>query len=102
MFLARMEVNLCYDVGRSLTYIQFPGMFTYDPSKRRRKPRQQCQLVGRLNYVPLSCRELYYMRLLLNVQVSCTSFEDIQTVEGHVFYTYHEACVALGLSADDQ
>lgn len=70
-----MEVNLCYDVGRSLTYIQFPGMFTYDSSKRKWKPRQQGQSVGRLNFVHSSFRELYYMRLLLNVQVGFKIFE---------------------------
>jgi len=42
------------------------------------------------------------MWLLLNVQVGCTSYEDIRTVEGHIFDTYHEACGALSLLADDR
>jgi hypothetical protein len=40
--------------------------------------------------------------LLLNVQVGCTSFEDIRTVDGQVFDSYHEACGALGLLANDK
>jgi hypothetical protein len=42
------------------------------------------------------------MRLLLNVQVGCTSFEDIRTVNGHVFDSYREACGALHLLLDDR
>lgn len=42
------------------------------------------------------------MRLLLNVKVGCTSYADIQIVDGCVFDTFHEACGALGLFADDR
>jgi hypothetical protein len=42
------------------------------------------------------------MRLLLNVQVGCTSFEDLRTVEGHIYDTYREACGALRLLEDDK
>jgi Cdc6-like AAA superfamily ATPase len=42
------------------------------------------------------------MRLLLNYQVGCTSFEDIRTVNGHVFNSYREACAELRLLADDR
>jgi hypothetical protein len=55
-----------------------------------------------LTFVPQSTRELYYTRLLLNVQVGCTSFEDIRTVDGQVFDSYREACGALGLLANDR
>jgi hypothetical protein len=41
------------------------------------------------------------MRVLLNVQVGCTSFEDIRTVNGHIHDTYREACGALRLLDDD-
>jgi len=47
--------------------------------------------IERLTFVPPSTREMYYMWLLLNVQVGCKSFEDIWIVEGHVFYTYRKA-----------
>lgn len=102
MFLAWMEANQEYDMGRSLTYAQFPSMFTYDSNEKQWHPRQRGQSVGRLTFVPPSTRELYYMRLLLNVQVGCTSFEDIRTVNGIVFNTYREACGALHLLADDR
>ncbi|XP_045829948.1 uncharacterized protein LOC123921446 isoform X3 [Trifolium pratense] len=102
MFLAWMEANSEYDSGRSLTYCQFPTKFVYDSKKRRWKPRKQGQSIGRLTFVPHSNRELYYMRLLLNIQVGCTCFEDIRTVDGHVYDSYREACDELGLLANDR
>jgi hypothetical protein len=95
MFLAWMKANKRYVAGRSLTYTKFPTKFVYEPDNRRWKPRQKGQSVGRLTFVPPSTRELYYMRLLLNVQVGCTSFEDVRTVDGHVYDTYREACGAF-------
>ena len=102
MFTAWMEANRIYASGRLLTYTQFPSSFVYDSNNRVWNPRKKGQSVGRLTFVPQCTRELYYMRLLLNVQVGCTSFEDIRTVDGHVFDSYREACGALGLLADDR
>jgi hypothetical protein len=97
-----MEANRRYVSGRGLTYTQFSTKFVYDSDNRVWRPRKKGQSVGRLTFVPPSTRELYYMRLLLNVRVGCTSFEDIRTVDGHVFNTYRETCGALGLLADDR
>jgi hypothetical protein len=38
---------------------------------------------------------------LLNVQVGCTSFEEVRTVNGHVYESFREACAALKLLDDD-
>jgi len=102
MFLAWMDANKEFPSGRSLTYTQYPGMFVFDDRKRSWHPRQRGVSVGRLTFVPPSNRELYYLRLLLNRQTGCTCFEDIRTVEGIVYGTCREACVALGLLADDR
>jgi len=102
MFLAWMDSNKESEIGRSLTYPQYPSMFVFNDRNRIWQPRQRGISVGRLTFVPPSNRELYYLRLLLNVQVGCTSFEDIRTVDGVVFETYREACGALGLLADDR
>jgi hypothetical protein len=77
-------------------------LFTYDHDGRFWKPRKKGGSVGRLTHIPHGTRELYYMRLLLNVQVGCKSFEDIRTVEGHTYDTYREACGALRLLDDDK
>jgi hypothetical protein len=102
MFLAWMEANRDYDCGRHLTYCQFPTKFVFDSEKKVWKPRKRGQSVGRLTFVPHSNRELYYMRLLLNYQVGCQSFEDIRTVNGNVYDTYRDACDELGLLANDR
>ena len=46
-------------------------------------------------------RQLYYLRMLLTQVVGPRSFEDLRTVEGHVFGTFKEACAARGLLRSD-
>jgi hypothetical protein len=101
MFMAWMDSNADYPHGRHLTYGQYPSMFTYDSDGKFWKPRQRGCAVGRLTYIPHSHRDLYYLRLLLNVQVGCQSFEDLKTVNGHIYDSYREACRALRLLEDD-
>jgi hypothetical protein len=102
MFLAWMEANKKYTSGHTLTYMKFPSRFVYDSDSHCWLPREKIQAVGRLTFIPMSNRELFYMRLLLNYQVGCTSFEDIRTVKNHVHDTYHETCGVLSLLADDR
>ncbi|PNY08607.1 ATP-dependent DNA helicase PIF1 [Trifolium pratense] len=102
MFMAWMEANRCYSYGRSLTYAQFPNKFTYDSDDRVWRPRKSGTTIGRLTFVTPSTRELYYMSLLLNVQVGCQNFEDIRTVLGVVYDSYREACAELRLLANDR
>jgi hypothetical protein len=102
MFLAWMEANKKYPSGRSLTYTKYPSMFVYDTDNRCWRRRKSGYSLGRLSFIPTSNRESYYLRLLLNVQAGCTSFEDIRTVNGHVFDSYREACGELLLLADDR
>ncbi|XP_045797724.1 uncharacterized protein LOC123891897 [Trifolium pratense] len=102
MFLAWMEANKKYPFGRSLSYIQYPSMFTYDSTKCSWHPRQRGVSVGRLTSVPHSSQELYYLRLLLSRQVGCTSYEDIRTVNGVTYDSNREACAAMHLLSDDR
>ncbi|GAU39042.1 hypothetical protein TSUD_59980 [Trifolium subterraneum] len=101
MFLAWMEANRKYLFARDLTYMQFPSKFVYDSDDRMWRPRKRGQSVGRLTFVAPSTRDLYYLRLLLNVQTGCTSYEDIRTVKGHLYDSFREACAALHLLRDD-
>ncbi|GJU06614.1 DNA helicase [Tanacetum coccineum] len=66
---------------------------------QRRKGQRS---IGRLVYVHLNSRELFYLRILLCHQKGCTSFEDIRTVNDRVYETFRAACDALGLLGDDK
>ncbi|XP_025647859.1 uncharacterized protein [Arachis hypogaea] len=57
---------------------------------------------ARLTHVPRGNDEDYYLRLLLNIQKGCTSFEDLRTVDGVAHSSFKEACYALGLLQDDK
>ena len=65
-------------------------------------PRKQGFSLGRINFVPPGTGDLYYMRLLLNVQVGITSYEALRTVSGFVYDTFRDACAALGLLENDR
>ncbi|PNY08839.1 ATP-dependent DNA helicase PIF1 [Trifolium pratense] len=56
MFLAWMEANKIYPLGRSLTYSQFASLFVYDYDARRWHPRKKQQSIGRLTFIPISNR----------------------------------------------
>ncbi|GAU49905.1 hypothetical protein TSUD_139610 [Trifolium subterraneum] len=102
MFLAWMEANKRYPEGRHLTYGQFPSRFTYDSDGHFWKPRKRGCAIGRLSYISHSNRDLFYLRLLLNVQVGCTSYDDLKTVNGNVHDSFRDTCGALKLLEDDR
>jgi hypothetical protein len=102
MFLAWMEANKRYPQGRHLTYSQFPTAFRYDSDLRVWRPRKRGGSIGRLTFIPHSNRDLFYLRLLSNVQVGCKSYDDLRRVNGHVYDSYREACGALRLLEDDR
>lgn len=102
MFLAWMDANCKYVHGRQLTYVEFPELFVYDPKSKSWHPRKQGVSIGRMSFVPPGTGELYYLRMLLNVQRGCTKYEDLRSVNNNVHDTFRGACEALGLLKDDR
>lgn len=102
MFMAWMAANSKYGQGKSLTYAEFPSHFVYDEKSLSWHPRKQGQSIGRLQYIPHGCGELYYLRILLTIQKGCTNWESIRTVADVLYPSFHDACFALGLLADDR
>ncbi|XP_025685681.1 uncharacterized protein [Arachis hypogaea] len=94
--------NRRFPDGRSLTYVEYPGKFVYCSNSREWKPRQRGFSIGRLSFAHPSSGELFYMRMLLNVQRGCTSFRSIRTVNGVTYDTFQEACSAMGFLIDDK
>nr|XP_025680334.1 uncharacterized protein LOC112781559 [Arachis hypogaea] len=82
MFTGWMMANRQFPEGKSLTYVEYPGKFVYCSNIREWKPRQRGFSIGRLSFAHPSSGELFYMRMLLNVQ--------------------REACSAIGFLIDDK
>ncbi|XP_057747816.1 uncharacterized protein LOC130967010 [Arachis stenosperma] len=102
MFTGWMMANRRFPEGRSLTYVEYSGKFVYCLKSREWKPRQRGFSIGRLSFAHPSSGELFYMRMLLNVQRGCTSFRSIRTVNGVTYDTFQEACSAMGFLIDDK
>jgi hypothetical protein len=57
--------------------------------------------VGRMYFVHRAIGERFFLRLLLTVVPSATSFEHFRTVDDIDHPTFQAACKALGLLQDD-
>lgn len=65
--LAWIEANRLYPEERYLTYLDFSTKFVWVLKTRTLKPREHGFAIGRIKYVPPSCVEAYYFRVLLNL-----------------------------------
>lgn len=102
MFLAWFEANKKYpDIGRDLTYAEFPTKFVWKQQSREWKPRKKGYAIGRLSYIPPGSGELHYERCLLNVVRGARCHEDVRSVNGIEYDSYRDACYALELLDDD-
>ncbi|XP_072090426.1 uncharacterized protein [Arachis hypogaea] len=102
MFTAWMRANLKFPHGNKLLYSEFPNHFVYLRDSQEWVPRQRGFSIGRLTFIHVGSGEIFYLRLLLNVQRGCKSFKSIRTVDGVVYDSFKAACNALGLLSDDQ
>ena len=100
-FTQWMEANKIYDLGKELTYAEFPSKFVWKSEKKMWEKRKRDYAIGRIYYAHPASGERYYLRMLLNTVKGCTSFEDIRTINGVVHPTYKSACQALGFLDDD-
>ncbi|XP_074355752.1 uncharacterized protein LOC141695404 [Apium graveolens] len=75
------------------------------PIYKRRKTgitRKRGDVIGRLAEVHSSINELLYLRMLLLSIKGAVCFDDLKTVNDHVYNSFHEACAALGILQNDQ
>ncbi|GFR20599.1 ATP-dependent DNA helicase [Trichonephila clavata] len=95
--------------ARTLLYSEVPTYFTWNTSTRTFQRRKQGRTVqghlnlystdalGRLYTVHPNNAECFYLRLLLINVRGPTSFQELKTVNGHVYATFREACQKLNL-----
>ncbi|KAL2985527.1 hypothetical protein AAZX31_12G156900 [Glycine max] len=101
-FIAWMNTNQSFVESQSLTYKNLFSKFVYNKKQRCWQLSKKGYTIGRLQWVPLTTRELFYLRMMLTVCRRPTSFEDIRTVAGVQYPTYREACFAMGFLQDDR
>ncbi|OMO67949.1 DNA helicase PIF1, ATP-dependent [Corchorus olitorius] len=101
MFTEWFEANKRCEDAMRLFYVDFPTEWTWKATEKTWVPRQNRRSIGRIIYVHPSAGELYYMRLMLNEIRGATCYEDLRTVDGIVYDTFREACLAMDLLGDD-
>ncbi len=57
--------------------------------------------IGRMYYAHPTSGERYYLRMLLNCVKGATSYEHLRTVDGREHDTFTDACIAMGLLANN-
>ncbi|KAH1127014.1 hypothetical protein GYH30_015842 [Glycine max] len=100
-FIAWMNTNQVFLEGQKLTYFEFVTKFVYNQKQRCWQLRKKGYTIGRLQWVPPTTGELFYLRMMLTVCRGPISFEDIRKIDGVEYSTYREACFAMGLHIDD-
>lgn len=93
--------NLANEDGRQYLYHEFPQYFVFEKSTKRWHRRKKQFSIGRMYHCNPFNGERYYLRLLLTIIRGPKSFEDLRTINGHLYTTFKEACKALGLLEDD-
>ena len=99
--MAFFDYNREHDDGRHLLYHEFPSRYVFRNGAW--KPRQRCldSAIGRIYNCTPNQGERYYLRLLLVSVPGPTSFEDLRTVNGVLYDTFQEACLARRLIEND-
>jgi len=96
-----LKTNQELEVARSLTFNQFPQQWVWNRKLKRWTLRKQGFAIGRMYYAHSTSGERYYLRMLLNCVKSVTSYEHLRTVDGREHDTFKDACITMGLLADD-
>lgn len=87
---------------RRTTYPELPRLMWWDQKTRQWLFRtRNFNTIGRVVSIPPNAGETFYLRLLL-YHVHCpSSWEALRTVNGVIYHTFQDACIAHGLLTDD-
>jgi hypothetical protein len=106
MLMAYFVLNTMDETARTMLYTEIPNAYTWEMSSRRWKKRKVKPrggvCIGRMYNVSIRDGERFYIRLLLNRIKGATSFEDLRTVSGILYPTFHAACEAHGFLESDK
>jgi len=97
MLMGWFKVNQVYHEPNGYTYAEFSKYYIWNRRTKEWTRRQKRVCLGRLPFVHPNSRERYYMRMLLSIVRGEKSFDDLRTIDGTKYATFHEACMTLGL-----
>ncbi|XP_057329886.1 uncharacterized protein LOC130670495 [Microplitis mediator] len=107
MLIDYFKLNERSAEAKQYTYSEIPHHYVFekidDTNNYSRQPRRKhFNVIGRMYSISPAQTELFHLRLLLVNVKGAISYEGIRTVNGEVFDTFTNACLALGLIEDDQ
>ena len=101
MLMGWFQVNQVDHEANGYTYAEFPKYYVWNRRSKEWTRRQRQVCLGRLPFAHPNSGERYYLRMLLHIVRGAKSFEDLRTIAGMTYATFREACMALGLVADN-
>ncbi|XP_021741311.1 uncharacterized protein LOC110707591 [Chenopodium quinoa] len=95
-------MNAANPDGPQYLYSEFSKNFVWTAATKAWTRRGNKKIaIGRMAFVAPSEGERYYLCLFLANVWGPKSFEDLRTVDGNIYATFHEAAIKLGLIAED-
>ncbi|KAL6419264.1 hypothetical protein ACFW04_013994 [Cataglyphis niger] len=108
MLIDYFSLNLRDEEAKQYLYIEIPCYYTFKKEKIngrnvsrwiKRKSHYNC--IGQIYSVSPAQTKLYHLRLLLLTVKGAISFNDLRTVNEEFCQSFSAACLALGLTEDD-
>jgi hypothetical protein len=101
MLMEWFKTNQELEATRSFTFDQFPQQWEWNRKLKRWTMCKKGFAIGCMYYAHLTLGERYYLQMLLNYVKGATSYEHLRTVDGIEHDTFKDACIAMGLLAND-
>jgi hypothetical protein len=86
--------------ARQYKYIQIPEHYCFKDNSWYERERGTIA-VGRMYGVSTNNAELFALRSMLDCVAGAQSFEDLTSIDGHIYPTFRQACEAYGMIHDD-
>ncbi len=101
MLMELFKTNQESKAAQNLTFDQFLQQWVWNRKLKQWTMRKKGFAIGCMYYAHLKSGECYYLRMLLNYVKGPTSYEHLRIVDGTKHDTFKDACIAMGLLADD-
>ncbi len=101
MLMEWFKTNQESEATQSLTFDQFPQQWVWNQKLKQWIMRKIGFVIGRMYYAHPTLGQCYYLRMLLNCIKGATSYEHLRIVDGTKHDTFKDACITMGLFADD-